>query len=195
MKITQLELFTVPPRWLFLKISTDEGIAGWGEPIVEGQAATVAAAVTEMADYLIGRDPDRIQDIWETLYRARFYRGGAVSMSAIAGIDQALVGHQRQAARRPHLSTVGRPRARSSARLLVDRRRPPRRRGAAGARSAGARLHGHQDELHRGTGLRRFVCPGRAKWSSGWRRCGRRRGRTSASRSIFTGASISRWRK
>lgn len=90
MKITQLELFTVPPRWLFLKISTDEGIAGWGEPVVEGQAATVAAAVTEMADYLIGRDPEHIADLWQTLYRARFYRGGAVIMSAIAGIDQAL---------------------------------------------------------------------------------------------------------
>lgn len=90
MKITELELFTVPPRWLFLKVSTDEGIVGWGEPIVEGQAATVAAAVQEMGDFLIGRDPDAIEDIWQTLYRGRFYRGGAVSMSAIAGIDQAL---------------------------------------------------------------------------------------------------------
>ncbi len=90
MKITGLELFTVPPRWLFLKISTDEGVSGWGEPIVEGQAATVAAAVREMADYLIGQDPDRIEDIWQVLYRARFYRGGPVTMSAIAGVDQAL---------------------------------------------------------------------------------------------------------
>ncbi|MBK8020126.1 MAG: galactonate dehydratase [Chloroflexi bacterium] len=90
MKITKIELFVVPPRWLFLKMSTDEGLTGWGEPIVEGQAETVAAAVREMEDYLIGQDPSRIQDIWETLYRARFYRGGAVSMSAIAGIDQAL---------------------------------------------------------------------------------------------------------
>ena len=90
MKITQIELFEVPPRWLFLKISTDEGLAGWGEPVVEGQASTVAAAVREMEDFLIGRDPLQIQDLWQTLYRARFYRGGAVNMSAIAGIDQAL---------------------------------------------------------------------------------------------------------
>ncbi|PJF37006.1 MAG: galactonate dehydratase [Candidatus Thermofonsia Clade 1 bacterium] len=90
MKITQLELFTVPPRWLFLKISTDEGLVGWGEPIVEGHAQTVAAAVREAASYLIGRDPDQIEEIWQTLYRARFYRGGAVLMSAMAGIDQAL---------------------------------------------------------------------------------------------------------
>lgn len=90
MKIISLETFIVPPRWCFLKIATDEGLVGWGEPIVEGQAATVAAAVHDMSDYLIGRDPDTIEDIWQTLYRARFYRGGPVSMSAIAGIDQAL---------------------------------------------------------------------------------------------------------
>src|SRR5689334_9799512 len=90
MKITGIELFTVPPRWLFLKISTDEGLAGWGEPIVEGHAGAVEASVREMAEFIIGRDPDAIGDIWQTLYRGRFYRGGAVLMSAIAGIDQAL---------------------------------------------------------------------------------------------------------
>lgn len=90
MKIIQIELFMVPPRWLFVKVSTDEGLAGWGEPVVEGHAATVAAAVQEMADYLVGRDPDPIEDIWQTFYRGRFYRGGPVMMSAMAGIDQAL---------------------------------------------------------------------------------------------------------
>lgn len=90
MKITRLELFTVPPRWLFLKVSTDEGLAGWGEPVVEGHAETVAAAVREMEEYLIGRDPRAVEDIWQTLYRTRFYRGGPVMMSAIAGVDQAL---------------------------------------------------------------------------------------------------------
>jgi galactonate dehydratase len=90
MKITQIELFKVPPRWLFVKVSTNEGLFGWGEPIVEGHADTVEAAVREMEDFLIGRDPDLIEDIWQTLYRARFYRGGPVMMSAIAGIDQAL---------------------------------------------------------------------------------------------------------
>lgn len=90
MKITQIELFPVPPRWLFAKVSTDDGVVGWGEPIVEGSAATVAAAVREMDEYLIGKDPRRIEDIWQTLYRARFYRGGPVMMSAIAGINQAL---------------------------------------------------------------------------------------------------------
>lgn len=90
MKIKMLELFTVPPRWLFLKVTTDDGCEGWGEPIVEGQAGTVRGAVEDMADFLIGRDPRQIEDIWQTLFRARFYRGGPVMMSAIAGVNQAL---------------------------------------------------------------------------------------------------------
>jgi galactonate dehydratase len=90
MKVSQFELFKVPPRWLFLKISTDEGLAGWGEPVVEGRVDTVAAAVRELSEYVVGRDPDQIEDIWQTLYRGGFYRGGPVLMSALAGIDQAL---------------------------------------------------------------------------------------------------------
>ncbi|MGI4859824.1 MAG: galactonate dehydratase, partial [Janthinobacterium lividum] len=65
-------------------------VSGWGEPIVEGRAHTVAAAVEELADYLIGKDPRHVQDHWTVLYRGGFYRGGAVHMSALAGIDQAL---------------------------------------------------------------------------------------------------------
>src|SRR5665647_479387 len=90
MKIKSHQLFQVPPRWLFLKIETDEGIIGWGEPIVEGKAATVRAAVDEMMEYLVGKDPMNIEDHWNVLYRSAFYRGGPVLMSAISGIDQAL---------------------------------------------------------------------------------------------------------
>ncbi len=90
MKIERLELFAVPPRWLFLKVTTGDGYFGWGEPIVEGKAETVRACVEEMGDYLVGRDPRHIEDIFTTLYRGGFYRGGAVLMSAIAGIEQAL---------------------------------------------------------------------------------------------------------
>jgi galactonate dehydratase len=90
MKITKLTTFVVPPRWCFLKVETDEGIVGWGEPVVEGRAHTVAAAVDELADYLIGKDPRQIEDHWTVLYRGGFYRGGAIHMSALAGIDQAL---------------------------------------------------------------------------------------------------------
>ncbi|MDF2717839.1 MAG: galactonate dehydratase, partial [Paenibacillus sp.] len=90
MKITKMELFKVPPRWLFLKIETDEGISGWGEPVVEGKADTVHAAVTEMSEYLIGKDPMRIEDMFQVLYRGGFYRGGPILSSAISGIEQAL---------------------------------------------------------------------------------------------------------
>ncbi|AVS85412.1 galactonate dehydratase [Paracidovorax avenae] len=90
MKITRLTTFLVPPRWCFLKIETDEGIDGWGEPVLEGRAQTVAAAVEELADYLVGKDPRHIEDHWTVLYRGGFYRGGGIHMSALAGIDQAL---------------------------------------------------------------------------------------------------------
>ncbi|WP_099157015.1 galactonate dehydratase [Virgibacillus ndiopensis] len=90
MKIRKLELFKVKPRWLFLKIETDEGISGWGEPIVEARQDTVKAAVEELSTYLIGKDPMRIEDHFQLLYRGGFYRGGPVLTSAISGIEQAL---------------------------------------------------------------------------------------------------------
>lgn len=90
MKIKSYELFQVPPRWLFLKIETDAGIVGWGEPVIEGKAATVKTAVDELMEYLLGKDPMNIEDHWNVMYRAGFYRGGPILMSAIAGIDQAL---------------------------------------------------------------------------------------------------------
>ncbi len=90
MKIIKLKTWKVPPRWLFLKIETDEGIHGWGEPVIEGRATTVEAAVQELGESIIGRDPRQIEDIWQLLYRGGFYRGGPILMSAISGIDQAL---------------------------------------------------------------------------------------------------------
>ena len=75
---------------MLLKVETDAGIVGWGEPVIEGRARTVEAAVHEMSHYLVGQDPARINDLWQVLYRGGFYRGGAILMSAIAGIDQAL---------------------------------------------------------------------------------------------------------
>ncbi|WP_216899420.1 galactonate dehydratase [Nocardia alni] len=90
MKITALETFSIAPRWLFLAIRTDEGITGWGEPVIEGRSATVAAAVEELAGYLVGQDPFRIEDHWQALTKGGFYRGGPILSSAVAGIDQAL---------------------------------------------------------------------------------------------------------
>ena len=90
MKITRLTTYLVPPRWCFVRIETDAGVVGWGEPVVEGRAHTVAAAVDELSDYLVGQDPRRVEDLWNVMYRGGFYRGGPILMSAIAGIDQAL---------------------------------------------------------------------------------------------------------
>ena len=90
MKITAVNTYFVRPRWGFVEIETDAGISGWGEAVLEGHAAAVLACVQEMKDYLLGADPAKIEDIWTTLYRAGFYRGGGVLMSAISGIDQAL---------------------------------------------------------------------------------------------------------
>lgn len=90
MKITRIETFLVPPRWLFCRVETDDGVVGWGEPVVEGRAEAVRAAVHVLADYLAGRDPLRIEDHWQVMATGGFYRGGPVLSSALAGLDQAL---------------------------------------------------------------------------------------------------------
>lgn len=90
MKIREVNTYRVRPRWGFVEIVTDDGYTGWGEAVLEGHTAAVLACVEEMKAYLIGKDAGKIEDIWTTLYRGGFYRGGGVMMSTIAGIDQAL---------------------------------------------------------------------------------------------------------
>ncbi|MFI7129398.1 galactonate dehydratase [Nonomuraea sp. NPDC050153] len=109
MKIVSMDTFLVPPRWLFLRVRTDEGITGWGEPVVEGRAETVRAAVAELADHLIGADPLRIEDHWQVLTKGGFYRGGPVLSSAVAGIDQALWDIAGKAAGLPVHALLGGP--------------------------------------------------------------------------------------
>jgi galactonate dehydratase len=90
LKVTKLETLMVKPRWLFLKVHTDAGIVGLGEPIVEGRAETVATAVKEIEPYLKGKDPRRVAHHWQAIYRHAFYRGGPILTSALSGIDMAL---------------------------------------------------------------------------------------------------------
>lgn len=90
MKLTKLETFRLRPRWLLLRLETDDGFVGWGEPVVEGRAATTQACIHELEPYLLGADARNVEDIWQTLYRGGFYRGGPVLTSALSGIDQAL---------------------------------------------------------------------------------------------------------
>ncbi|MBR4149828.1 MAG: galactonate dehydratase [Firmicutes bacterium] len=90
MKITDLKMIHIKPRWMFLKVETDEGVCGWGEPVLEGSSRVVEQAVNEFRDILIGSDPLRIEHLWQTMYRGSFYRGGPIIMSAISGIEMAL---------------------------------------------------------------------------------------------------------
>ena len=90
MKITRLELTMIRPRWMFLQMHTDRDLIGYGEPILEGQAPAVAEAVKMMEEYLIGKDPRRIEHHWQALYRGGFYRGGPILTSALSGIEQAM---------------------------------------------------------------------------------------------------------
>ena len=90
MKISRIETFLVAPRWLFCRVETDDGLVGWGEPVVEGRAEVVASAVDVLSEYLVGEDPLRIEHHWQVLTKGGFYRGGPVLSSAVAGLDQAL---------------------------------------------------------------------------------------------------------
>ena len=89
-KITRVETFLVPPRWLFVRIETDSGLVGWGEATCEGRSETVRTAVGELSELLLGRDALRIEDHWQVLTKGAFYRGGPILASAVSGIDQAL---------------------------------------------------------------------------------------------------------
>src|SRR5205807_2528856 len=90
LRVTRLETIMVKPRWLFLKVHTNAGIVGLGEPILEGRALTCAEAVKEIEPYLVGKDPRQVVHHWQAIYRHAFYRGGPILTSALSGIDQAL---------------------------------------------------------------------------------------------------------
>src|SRR5690625_718246 len=90
MRVRSIETFLVPPRWLFVRIETDEGVTGWGEATLEGHCEAVRAAVHSFEDIVVGQDARRIEDLWQRMTKSGFYRGGPVFGSAVAGIDQAL---------------------------------------------------------------------------------------------------------
>ncbi|THH30891.1 hypothetical protein EUX98_g3274 [Antrodiella citrinella] len=88
--IVKLEVFRIPPRWIFVRVKTSNGIVGWGEGTLEGHTETVEGAFDALREQFIGWDADKIQDIWQHAYRSKFYRGGPVLMSALSGLDIAL---------------------------------------------------------------------------------------------------------
>jgi galactonate dehydratase len=89
-EITGFETYVLKPRWVFLKIETDAGIVGWGEPNLEGKHEAVLGALEDIEDHLVGEDPRRIEHHWQSIYRGSFYHRGEILNSALAGVDQAL---------------------------------------------------------------------------------------------------------
>jgi galactonate dehydratase len=89
-RIAKIETFHVPPRWLFVRVESEDGAVGWGEASLEGWGEAVDGAFDAFRDRFIGSDPFNIEDIWQVGYRGGFYRGGAVLMSALSGLEQAL---------------------------------------------------------------------------------------------------------
>jgi galactonate dehydratase len=124
-RITKLETFLVKPRWLFLKVHTDAGIVGLGEPILEGRAVTCAAAIKEIEPYLIGKDPRRVVHHWQAIYRHAFYRGGPILTSALSGIDIALWDIKGKALGVPIYELLGGP-TRQRVRVYAHARTPER---------------------------------------------------------------------
>jgi len=122
-RITKLETILVKPRWLFLKIHTNAGIIGLGEPVVEGRALTCRTAIEEIAPYLVGKDPRAVTHHWQAIYRHAFYRGGPVLTSALSGIDQALWDIKGKALGVPVYELLGGP-TRNKIRVYAHSRTP-----------------------------------------------------------------------
>ena len=88
-KVTKIETFVLKNSWVFVKISTDAGITGWGEMLKDDSKACAAGAL-EVSDYLVGKDPRPVVKHWQAIHRGSFYRGGPIKTAILSGIDQAL---------------------------------------------------------------------------------------------------------
>lgn len=127
LKITRLETILVKPRWLFLKVHTNAGITGLGEPITEGRAKTCAEAVKELEHYLIGKDPRAVAHHWQAIYRHAFYRGGPILTSVLSGVDMALWDIKGKALGVPVYELLGGP-TRNRVRVYAHARTPDQMR-------------------------------------------------------------------
>jgi galactonate dehydratase len=88
-KVTKIETFVLKSSWVFVKISTDAGVTGWGE-MLKDDAKACAAGALEVQNYLVGQDPRRVAFHWQAIHRGAFYRGGPIKTAISSGIDQAL---------------------------------------------------------------------------------------------------------
>lgn len=89
MKIEKIKVYKIKPRWIFIKITTDTGIDGWGEMISGTKTETVVAGAYEMGNRIIGRNPFEIERIFQELHRS-FFRGGPINGTIVSGIEMAL---------------------------------------------------------------------------------------------------------
>jgi len=89
LKISDIKVYKVKPRWIFVKVLTDEGIAGWGEMISGTKTETVVAGANEMGKKLIDRNPFEIERLWQEMHRS-FFRGGPINGTIISGLEMAL---------------------------------------------------------------------------------------------------------
>lgn len=88
--IAGIAAYRVAPRWIFVRVTTDDGVQGWGEAIFPKRAAAVTGAVEDLARNLTGADPGRIEELWQRMRRGGFFRDGPVLATAAAAIEQAL---------------------------------------------------------------------------------------------------------
>jgi len=93
MSIERADVIVTSPgrNFVTLKITTSDGVVGWGDATLNGRELAVASYLGDhVASMLIGRDEDRIEDTWQYLYRGPYWRRGPVTMAAIAAVDMAL---------------------------------------------------------------------------------------------------------
>lgn len=109
-------------NWVIVRVDTDDGAIGVGEATLEGKEATIATAVSELARYLVGRDPRPVLHHWQAMYQA-FWKGGPVLQSALAGVEIALWDLKGKALGVPVHELLGGP-VRERARAYTHVRRP-----------------------------------------------------------------------
>lgn len=92
LKITDVQPFLVNAgrNYLYVKVSTDQGIHGWGEAYSAGPDEGTVAAIRDFKGWLVGKDPRNVEYLWATMYNFTRFPGGMLLNAAISGIEHAL---------------------------------------------------------------------------------------------------------
>jgi len=93
MKIVDIKPFVVDcfrTNWVFVKVYTDEGVAGVGEGTLEYKEKAFLGALEHIREYLLGKDPMQMEQHFHSIYRDAYWRGGPVLMSALSAVEMAL---------------------------------------------------------------------------------------------------------